>query len=79
MTPEQRTLRAQLAAYTRWSKTPDTVSALAPARAGYMARWENEVDPDRKLSPGDRARLARSAMKAHMARMSLKSSQARTA
>lgn len=79
MTPEQRSLRASLAAHTRWSKEKDPHAALAPARAGFMARWENEVDPDRTLSVGDRARRAKSAMKAHMARMALKSSQARAA
>ena len=54
---------------------PDAVSA--PARAGFMRRFELQVDPDGKLSEEERARRARYAMKAHMAELSLRSAQRR--
>jgi hypothetical protein len=42
-----------------------------------MDRYEREVDPDGTLEPAERARRAEQAMKAHMARIALKSAQAR--
>lgn len=75
MTPEQLRLRGQIAANTRWSREADRTAATARARAGFMARFEREVDPDNQLPAGERARRAESAMKAHMARMSLASSR----
>jgi hypothetical protein len=42
-----------------------------------MARFEKQVDPDGTLDPVERARRADQAMRAHMARLALKSAQAR--
>jgi hypothetical protein len=78
MTPEQRALRARAAAHTSWANTADPRKRTAPARKGFMARFEREVDPDGKLSQEERQRRAESAMKAHMAKLALKSSRART-
>lgn len=78
-TPFERTLVARIAAAERWSRTGDRAAALAPARAGMMARFEREVDPDGVLDPADRARRAESAKSAHYARLALKSAQARRA
>ena len=41
-------------------------AASAPARAGFKARFERQVDPDGVLDPAERARLAHEAMKAYM-------------
>lgn len=77
MTPAQRRLRAQIAANTRWSNTPDRSAASANARAALMGRWEKQVDPDGVLSPAERARLAVNACNAHCQRMALKSATSR--
>jgi hypothetical protein len=78
MTPEQRSLRARLAAETRWSKTSDRVAATAPARQAWADRWETQVDPNSVLPPAERKRLAKNAMRAHMLKMSLSASRKRT-
>lgn len=75
MTPAQRRLRATAAAQARWARVGDRKAAVAPARRGFLARFEKQVDPDGVLSPAERARRAEAAMKSHMALMSLKASQ----
>jgi hypothetical protein len=42
-----------------------------------MRRFEDEVDPDRKLSEGERIRRAEQARKAHFVQLAFKSSRAR--
>jgi hypothetical protein len=49
----------------------------APARRGFMRRFELQVDPEGRLSPEERASRARFAMKAHMAELNLRSLQSR--
>ena len=39
------------------------------ARAGFMRRFETEVDPDGSLSHEERQRRAQAALRAHMARL----------
>jgi hypothetical protein len=51
--------------------------ATRPAREGFYAKFEREVDPDGLLTPRERAKRAEFARKAHMQRMALKSVQAR--
>jgi len=77
MTPEQRTLRARLAAHSKWAQTPNRTAATAAARAATAGRWERQVDPEGLLDPQERARLADSAKKAYFVRLALKSSVAR--
>lgn len=76
MTPEQRSLRAKVAAHARWAQS-DPRDGTQPARAGFMRRFEKQVDPDGALPPLERARRAESAMRSHMAALALKSSTAR--
>ena len=78
LTPKERSLRASIAANTRWSRE-DPGPALAKVREGYTRRFEDVVDPARSLSEAERARRARAAMRAHMQSLSLKSSKARAA
>ena len=80
LTPEQRTMRARLAAHTRWSNaTADDRSKQGrAAQRGLLERFAREVDPTSNLDPEDRYKRARSALNAHMARLALKSSQARS-
>lgn len=72
-----RVLIARVAAHTRWASETDRTKATAPARRGLIAKFEREVDPDGVLSADERDRRARSAMRAHMSRMALRSAQAR--
>lgn len=76
MTPEQRSLRARLAAQARWAKE-DPAATTARARAGFDARFEREVDPDNLLPIAERQRRAASARKAYFTRLALASSKAR--
>lgn len=76
LTSDQRRLRAQIAANTRWSREDPTVNATR-GQAGLLARFEREVDPDGALPPAERARRAEAARKAHMQRLALASSKAR--
>ena len=76
LTPQQRSLRAQTAAYERWSKQ-DSKEGTEPARGAFRARFYDGIPED--LPPAERERRARAAIRAHMARMALASSRARKA
>lgn len=69
MTPEQRRLRAQIAANARWSKYMAREDQAAAARSAIFARLEREVDPDGLLPPDQRAVLVKSAARRMSARM----------
>lgn len=77
MTPEQRRLRASAASQTRWAMEPDRKLAMEPAKRGFRARFERQVDPDGTLSERERAIRTDMAIKAYMASLSLKSSRSR--
>jgi len=69
--PVERYLSASIAAHTRWAMEPDRAAATIPARDAFAARFENEVDPNRTLTPVERARRAESARKAYFTRLGL--------
>ena len=77
LTPSERVLRARMAAHISWAKTEDRSARTAPARRAALARFEDQVDPDHRLPPTERARRAEHAMRAHMTRLALRSTQAR--
>jgi len=79
MTPEQRSMRSQIAAYARWSVASDATAATAPARRGFFAKFEDEVDPNRELPEEERTRRARAAQKRHMTALAFASSRKRSA
>jgi hypothetical protein len=79
LSPEMRALRAQLAAHTKWAKTPDASAATAPARKAFLARFDDEVDPDRVLPEAERARMAESARRAFYQSLAYKSAKAKRA
>lgn len=60
------------AALTRWAYEADRVAATAPARRGFLARFERLVDPDGLLDPVDREARARRLMRAHMIELARK-------
>ena len=83
MTPEQRMMRARLAAHTRSSQEDprDPNGAMARARARSpqsIDYWNAKVDPGRILPEAERTRRAEHARKAYMTGLALKSSRART-
>lgn len=77
MTPEQRSLRARLAAHASWAKTQDPSARTRPARDAQLEKFMREVDPDGELPEPERRRRAEHARRAHMTRLALRSSQAR--
>ena len=81
LTPEQRTTRAKIAANSRWANADKSARKANADRAtrGLRARFEREVDPDGTLPEEERTRRAESLYKAHMQRLALKSSKARSA
>ena len=80
MTPEERTLRARIAAHTQWAREPDPASRTAKARAAAADRFVKQA---RELHPhGDDELIARTAehlRKAHYQRMGLRSAMSRRA
>jgi len=75
--PSDYTLRARIAANTRWAYTADRPAATAAARAAFAQRFEREVDPDGVLPPDERAQRAAALRRAHFARMALASAKKR--
>jgi hypothetical protein len=61
MTPEQRRLRAKIAANARWSKYMAREDQADAARSAIFARLERQVDPDGELPPDERCALVRAA------------------
>ncbi|HSX68772.1 hypothetical protein [Nocardioides sp.] len=79
LSPEERKQLARLGAHTKWAMTEDRTAATQPARDGLLRKFEDQVDPDRVLSPEERAKRAENAKKAHYQRMALASAKARRA
>ena len=63
--------RARVAALSRWSQESDPAGATLAARTAFLARFEDEVDPDRKLSEAERTRRGLIARRAYFARLTL--------
>ena len=61
MTPEQRRLRAKIAANARWSRPMARADQADAARSAFYARLERQVDPAGAMSPDQRALLVRAA------------------
>jgi hypothetical protein len=77
LTPAQRSMRARIAANSRWSREDGRPNALR-AQAGLLAKFADQVDPDHVLSEDERMRRAVNARRAHMQRLAYASSKART-
>ena len=77
LTAEQRSMRASIAAHSRWSKE-DPAANAARGQAGLLARFDREVrEAEPGLSEAEYERRAQSAYRAHMCRLALASSKAR--
>jgi hypothetical protein len=76
LTPAERTLRARMGAYVVHSRY-DPRQTTAPARAAFMKRFLDEVDPERLLPEPERLRRAASARKAYFTRLAYLASRRR--
>jgi len=76
LTPSERILRARLAARVLHASV-DSREHTKPARRIFMARFEDQVDPDRVLTSAERARRAEHAKKAYFTQLAFKSAKAR--
>ena len=79
LTPAERSLRASIAAHTRWANTR-TAERKRVADRGHdalLATFARQVDPTEVLPEAERVTLAQNAYNAHMKRLALRSSQAR--
>jgi hypothetical protein len=75
---EARSLAAQIAVNTRWSRE-DPAEQGRIMRAGFERKFLREVDPDNQLPEAERLRRADCARKAYYQRLALASVQARAA
>ncbi|HET6776103.1 MAG TPA: hypothetical protein VFH36_22520 [Acidimicrobiales bacterium] len=75
--PELAHLRAQKAANTRWSRPGERQRHGDKIAAAKLARHERLVDPDGRLAPAERRKLARNSLKAEMAGLALAGAKAR--
>ena len=78
LSPSQRRTRARIGAHALHASR-DGVELTEKARATFLASFEHEVDPDGVLEADERGRRARHALQAHMSRLSLAASRARSA
>jgi hypothetical protein len=78
MTPEQRSMRARIGAYSLHAKHDPRVTT-EPARRAFLSRFEREVDPEGVLPERERLRRAEYARKAYFTRLALASAKARAA
>jgi hypothetical protein len=78
LTPEQRKLRASLAAHERWGRH-DPKAEMSQVRKGFDDRFLRQVDDECPgLPEAERQRRAKSLLQAHMKRLALASSRARS-
>jgi hypothetical protein len=61
VTPEQRRLRAKIAANARWARPMARADQADVARAAMYHRLERQVDPTGTVPPGERDLLIRAA------------------
>jgi hypothetical protein len=79
LSAEQRTLRAKIAAHTRWSRD-DPVEGTAAAREVFLSRFAREVrEANPELSDAEVERRAAQLRRAYFAKLALASSKARAA
>ena len=69
VTPEQRRLRAQIAANKRWSQYMAREDQADAARSAIITRLERQVDPGGTLAPEIRAALVKAAARELSARL----------
>jgi hypothetical protein len=76
LSDSQRRLRARIGGLALAAKH-DPRDYTAPGRAAFLARFLDEVDPQRELPEPERERRAVAARKRYFAQLALRSSRAR--
>jgi hypothetical protein len=77
LTPDERTLRARLAAHARWSQEDPTGNAK-PAQAGLLDRFRREIVAEQgEVAEPELTRRAEARRREHMARIAFKRSRTR--
>lgn len=80
LTPEQRALRARLAAHESWARTDDRAARTAPARQAMADRFVREAREKFGDLPDDELqRRAHHLRQAHFLRLSMAAARARQA
>jgi hypothetical protein len=77
LTPRQRATRASIGGSALAAKH-DPHEYTKAARTAFLERFITQVDPEGRLPVPERDRRAAAALRAHMARIALKSSLARS-
>lgn len=77
MSPEQRSLRARIAAHASWARTSDRGARTSRGTEAFLERFEREVDPDNELPAEVRREMAVHARTAHMLQLARMSAAAR--
>jgi hypothetical protein len=72
-----KNINQRIAAEVSWSRTYDRSGRTRSARQKFLQRFEHEVDPDGKLPPDERRRLAEHAKCAYMLRLAKRAVVAR--
>lgn len=76
LTPEQRSMRARIAAHALHAQGKTNVKA---AHAALWERFEKEADPEGVLPPAERAKRAEHLRKLYYTKLAYKASRARAA
>lgn len=79
LTPAERSLRASIAAHTRWANADraERQRLADKGQAGLLRRFADQIDPEHELASDERDRRARNALTAHMKRLALRSAKVR--
>ena len=78
-TPDERALHIRLAASAHRDDPADQQARTDRIARAATDRFADQVDPERKLKPEERARRARNARRAYYTSLALHSSRARAA
>ena len=76
-TPSERQQIGRIGGLVSWANTADRTRRTQPGRDAFLRRFDDQVDPERRLSPQERAKRAEAAKKAYFAGLALKSARAR--
>ena len=68
---------AKIGGLTSWANTDDRTARTQPGRDAFLRTFEDQVDPERRLNPQERAARAEAAKRAYFARLALRSAQKR--
>lgn len=72
-----RSLAASIGAHSKWMACPDRKAAMAPAHAGFEAKFEAMVPPE--VTGDDRVKAVANARALYFRRLALASAKARAA